>query len=69
MTKEQEKEANLFALALLMPKERFIKEFKKLKVDLLDEKGLEPLCKKFGVTHTMVVARAAMINNFFKSLV
>lgn len=65
-TERQEKEANYFALALLMPKERFLSELKKEPMDLADEKSkrLNDIAKLFGVSVNAVVARISMLNPF-----
>ena len=62
----QEKEANMFALALLMPKDRFLAELKKEPMDLGDEKSkrLNEIAKLFGVSINAVVARISMLKPF-----
>lgn len=61
---EMEQEANLFALALLMPSERFAVEWKKEPFDLGDPKDtrLRDIARLFSVSITMVVARAMMLD-------
>ncbi len=60
---KQEKEANAFALAILMPKEMFLKELKKTKMDLSlnDDLLMKKLAKKFQVSQTAVVFRMVML--------
>lgn len=62
----QDKEANMFALALLMPKERFLSELKKEPFDLGDEKSkrLNEIANIFGVSINAVVARISMLKPF-----
>lgn len=59
---KQEKEANALALAILMPKEMFLKELNKTKMDLSnDDLLMKKLAKKFQVSQTAVVFRMVML--------
>lgn len=60
---EVEKEANYFALALLMPRELFIKELEATKLDLASDEPLKELAKKFGVSTTAVMVRMSMLKH------
>lgn len=56
---ELEREANLFAMLLLMPK-KFIKEdLDNSKIDLGDDEWLKGMAKKYGVTKTAMTVRIA----------
>jgi Zn-dependent peptidase ImmA (M78 family) len=52
-------EANAFALFLLMPNPHFVKEMRGIR-DLLDEKSLEKVAKKFRVSVPILLARDAL---------
>ena len=57
---DEDREANLFAIALLMPEELVRKEVAKLKrpLDLSDDNcGVKELAKKFGVSITLMAMR------------
>jgi Zn-dependent peptidase ImmA (M78 family) len=57
---DEDREANLFAIALLMPEELVRKEVAKLKqpLDLSDDnKGVKQLAQKFGVSITLMAMR------------
>lgn len=57
-------QANEFALALLMPRDQFLDEIKKLGgLDLTDDTNLKLLCKTFGVTATAVAYRLRMLKD------
>lgn len=61
LTEEQkEREANAFALAILMPKEMFLKELMKMK-SMEDDLIIKKLAKKFQVPKTAVVLRITML--------
>ena len=59
--KEQEREANLFAIALLMPA-KFIHEDMQgqLPLDLENDKRIKSMAKRYGVTEQMMTSR--MVN-------
>lgn len=63
---QQDQEANAFALALLMPKEKFIAEVKKLNWDLANEheNSIGKLAKMFRVSKNAVAIRIAMLKIF-----
>jgi len=63
---KMEREANAFAAALLMPKERVIREFEKLNFDLSDEEGdvVERLAKKFKVSKQAMTFRISNLELF-----
>ena len=55
---DQEAEANLFAMCLLMPRDFVIAEVRKMGgVDLLEDKQVGELAKKFGVSVALMTAR------------
>ena len=61
--KRQEYEANVFAVCLLIPKDRLIEEINKMGgFDLSDEKELKKLCKLFGVSSTAMSFRLNLLN-------
>jgi Zn-dependent peptidase ImmA (M78 family) len=49
-TQVEEREANQFAAALLMPEEWVCREFEKQPFDLGDDEALSAMCKRFGVS-------------------
>src|SRR5574341_1456893 len=49
-TQTEEREANQFAAALLMPQEWVRPEFEKQPFDLGDDEALSAMCKRFGVS-------------------
>jgi len=49
-TQTEEREANQFAAALLMPEEWVRREFQKHSFDLGDDEALNALCSLFGVS-------------------
>jgi|SRR2546421_4117415 len=49
-TQVEERDANQFAAALLMPEEWVRREFEKHPFDLGDDKALSAMCKRFGVS-------------------
>lgn len=55
--KELEREANLFALFLLMPADLLVEEVEKSQLDWTDNKGIKELCKKFDVSLTALTVR------------
>jgi len=59
--RRQEREANIFALCLLMPRDQFLKEWEKNKIDLADDEPLRNMADKFGVSMTAIMARASML--------
>ena len=59
--KQQDHEANVFAAYLLIPGFLLKKELEKLGgIDLTDDKKLNKLCKKFGVTHSLMAFRLSL---------
>lgn len=55
---EEDREANLFAMALLMPEEMIRREAKLLSaIDLLEDKSIKPLADKFNVSIILMVIR------------
>lgn len=56
-----EREANYFALALLMPREMFKAELAKTKMDLVSDDPINELAKRFGVSTTAVAVRMSML--------
>jgi len=56
-----EKEANYFALALLMPREMFKKELDKTVWDLTSDEPLKELAAKFQCSTTAVAVRMSML--------
>jgi Zn-dependent peptidase ImmA (M78 family) len=64
---KMELEANAFAAALLMPKELFISEIGKYKIDLSDDDeddAISKLAKKFEVSFTAMTYRIDNLNLF-----
>jgi Zn-dependent peptidase ImmA (M78 family) len=63
-----EKEANQFAMALLMPEELVIRELQKLtpatKLPLTDTKIIAILADRFGVERNIMQARLQQLNLF-----
>jgi Zn-dependent peptidase ImmA (M78 family) len=64
--KRQEREANAFAAALLMPKHLLMKEIEKVPLDLADDDndGILELAKKFEVSTQAMAFRIANLNLF-----
>ena len=62
-TEEQEREANLFAMYLLMPEEMVRKQVKKLggSLDINDDKNIKTLARKFAVSEQLMTLRIAQI--------
>lgn len=65
-SRELEREADYFALALLMPTNLFLEELRKAKLDYGDDQPLIELAKKFDVSLTMVCVRMSMLKNQLK---
>lgn len=67
---QQEHEANLFALALLMPKENLLYELRRFPIDLSDEKSerMIEIAKKFGVSLNALVFRLMYMSQYDKTL-
>lgn len=59
--KKMEREANLFAMLLLMPKQLLIKEIKAMNLDLSSDEGLIMLAKKFDVPLTAMAVRIGLL--------
>lgn len=55
--RELEREANLFALFLLMPQDLLIQEIENTKLDWTDDKSIKQICKKFDVSLTALTVR------------
>ena len=55
-----EKEANIFALCILMPREMIIEDLRK-GLDLGSDDDLKMLCEKYGVTSTALTARISLL--------
>lgn len=55
-----EKEANIFALCLLMPREMILKDLAK-GVDLSSDEDMKRLCKKYEVSATALAARIGLL--------
>lgn len=60
----QERQANAFAAALLMPQKFLIAEIKERNLDLNDEKSLKYLAKKFNVSITAMAIRLSDLKLF-----
>lgn len=56
-----EREANYFALAILMPRDMFIRELNKTTLDLVSDKPIKELADKFQVSTTAVMVRMSML--------
>lgn len=59
--RELEREANVFALLLLIP-QKFIMEDIKKGIDLGSDEALKALAKKYGVSITAMAARISLLN-------
>ena len=65
IAKQQDYEANVFAVCLLIPKDKLIEELNKDGgMDLGDAKStrLKSICKKFGVSESALLFRLSLIN-------
>lgn len=58
---EIEKDANVFALLLLMPKDSIEKDLSATQFDLTDDTPLKNLCKKYQVTMTAFSYRIQLL--------
>ena len=56
-TAKREREANIFAAALLMPEQELMREIHGFRVDLGDEKHIKELSRKFEVSSTAMYYR------------
>jgi Zn-dependent peptidase ImmA (M78 family) len=56
-----EKEANIFAVCLLIPKDLLLKELERKPLDLGDDTRLKELCKLFGVTTAAMTFRMSLL--------
>jgi len=56
-----EREANIFAVCLLIPKDLLLKELERKPLDLSDDTRLKELCKLFGVTAAAMTLRMSLI--------
>lgn len=64
MSDLEEREANQFAMELLMPSEWVRREIRKLGgIDLCDDKKIQKLAKMFGVPQTIMAIRLGQIGN------
>lgn len=62
LREQQDREANEFAIALLMPGMLVIQEARKIGlVDLCDDVKMQKLAKLFGVSHTMMAIRIGQL--------
>jgi Zn-dependent peptidase ImmA (M78 family) len=63
---QQEREANAFAAALLMPKDRLIRELNKMNIDLSDdnEDVIEQMAEKFQVSKQAMMFRISNLQLF-----
>lgn len=59
--REMEREANVFAMLLLMPKQLLIKEIETGNLDLSSDEGLLMLAKKFNVPLTAMAFRIGLL--------
>jgi Zn-dependent peptidase ImmA (M78 family) len=58
MSDEQEREANIFAMCLLMPEDFIRRDMDGVKeIDLIEDKRIKALAKRYGVTEQMMVMR------------
>lgn len=62
-SEQQDYEANVFAVCLLIPKDKLIEELDKMEFDLGDEKNndLKKLCKTFGVSVQAMAFRLSIL--------
>lgn len=68
--KEQDMEANIFAILLLIPEEMLVMELRKkggLRID--DKKQFAQLCKKFEVTPAMMAYRFFLLGHKRQTLI
>lgn len=63
MMSDLEREANYFALALLMPREVFIRELNNTTLDLVSDKPIKELADKFQVSTTAIMVRMSMLKH------
>lgn len=56
---EEEKEANAFAMELLMPTDWLLKDLKQ--IDIGDDKGVARLAKKYGVAKHVMAMRIGQL--------
>jgi len=62
-TNDVEREANVFALFLLMPRDLLMAELLKLNgIDLSDGEQLKGICQKFQVTMTALTVRIGLLS-------
>lgn len=66
--KDLEKEANVFALLLLMPKQILLQEIESAKLDMgggkVADKKYKALLEKFGVSSTALAARLSLMKKY-----
>ncbi len=60
-----EKEANIFAVCLLIPRDMILKDLQK-PIDLTSDDWINMVCKKYQVTPAMVAFRLAILNHKIK---
>ncbi len=60
----KEMEANAFAAAILMPKEKLVEEINKNKFDLTDDAAIKTLADIFGVSSISMTFRISNLNLF-----
>lgn len=62
MSAEQEAEANLFAMHLLMPEDMVRREMRRMKsFDMADDKAIARLAKTFQVPQSIMAMRLGML--------
>jgi len=59
--RDVEKEANIFAVCLLIPADLLRKELDRKPLDLGDDKRFKELCKLFDVTPAMMTLRMSLM--------
>jgi Zn-dependent peptidase ImmA (M78 family) len=59
--RELEREANVFALLLLIPQKMIQADLKK-GIDLASDTDMKRLCAKYGVSQTTMMARIGLLN-------
>ena len=57
----QEREANLFAVFLLMPEDLLREALEKYPLDLSDDTNFKKIAQRFQVTHTALAYRLAQL--------
>ena len=57
-----EREASYFAACILIPKHLIVEDLRQ-GIDLSDDKALDKLCKKYGVTQATMTLRLSVLNH------